>query len=81
MKTRPTQEDKVTPQGTSPDDLTVRVVRSPRRRKTADARLLNWHTLEIRVPAHLTQAQVERITQEMVERVRQKRRRMRHYAR
>lgn len=62
------------------DDLTIRVVRSKRRRKTVEARLLNWHTLEIRVPAHLSEEQVERITQDMVQRTLQNRRKMRNYA-
>jgi len=80
VKTRPTQDETESPQTASPEDLAVRVVRSKRRRKTVDARLLNWHTLEIRVPAHLPDAQVERITQEMVARVLRKRRKMRNYA-
>lgn len=80
MKTRLTQDATKSPQAPCPDELVIRVIRSNRRRKTVSARLLNWHTLEIRVPAHLSEAQIEQITQEMVARALRKRRTMRNYA-
>ncbi|MFH1085787.1 MAG: M48 family metallopeptidase [Chloroflexota bacterium] len=40
------------------EGLDVLLVRSARRKKTVSARFLNWHTLEITAPAHVSDAEL-----------------------
>jgi len=62
------------------DDFEIKIVRSKRRHKTLSARLLNWYTLEIRVPANLPQEELERAIEHFVAKARQKRRQLRNFA-
>ena len=55
--------------------MSVRVIRSRRRRRTAEARLLPDGTLEVRVPAHLSQAQVTEAMEKLGGRLERSRRR------
>ncbi|MGI5916452.1 MAG: M48 family metallopeptidase [Anaerolineae bacterium] len=50
------------------DNLDIRIIRSVRRKKTVSARLLNWHTLEVRAPATATDEQLEPIIQKLKDR-------------
>ena len=61
------------------DDVTVEVIRSERRKKTVSARLVNWHTVEIRVPAHLRQRELDRIISDMVAKTLDRRRQLRPF--
>jgi hypothetical protein len=45
--------------------LEIVVIRSARRRKTVSATWVNWHTLKIRVPAHLPEQETRRIVDKM----------------
>ena len=47
------------------DALEIKIIRSARRKKTASARLLNWHTLEVRAPALLADGELERIIERL----------------
>jgi hypothetical protein len=47
------------------DDITVKIVRSTRRKKTVSARLLNWYTLEVRCPADIPEGELRRIIQRL----------------
>jgi len=60
-------------------DIAVRIVRSARRLKTVSARLLDWHTLEVRAPATLPEAELRQFVQRFVEQAMDRRRKMRHF--
>lgn len=47
------------------DDLDVRIIRSQRRTRTVSARLVDWHTLEVRAPAHLSDAELRPIIDDL----------------
>ena len=50
------------------DDLDIRVIRSRRRTRTVSARLVNWHTLEVRAPAHISDAELQPIIDDLARR-------------
>ncbi len=60
------------------DLFDIKIVRSKRRKKTVNVRLLNWHTLEVRVPAGMSDAElkpfVQRLADKMAARREQERR-------
>lgn len=64
----------------STDVFETRIVRSRRRKKTASARMLNWYTLEIRVPARIDKGGLQRIVQHFEEKMREERGGWRHFA-
>lgn len=64
----------------STDVFETRIIRSKRRKKTASARMLNWYTLEIRVPARIDEQELQRIVQHFEEKVREERGGWRHFA-
>ncbi len=64
----------------SADVFETRIIRSKRRRKTASARMLNWYTLEIRVPARIDERELQRIVQHFEDKVREERGGWRHFA-
>lgn len=55
----------------------VQVIRSKRRVKTISARLLDWCTLEVRVPAEMSEQELQRLLPRFVERARQWRAKLR----
>jgi hypothetical protein len=59
------------------DGFRVRIIFSARRRKTISARLLDWQTLEIRAPAGLPMAELDRAVDDLVRKMAQKRARQR----
>ena len=63
----------------STDVFETKIIRSKRRKKTASARMLNWYTLEIRVPAHIGEQVLQRVVQHFEERVRKERGGWRHF--
>jgi len=69
------------PEGAEASDaLEVRIVRSARRKKTVNARLLNWYTLEVRAPADIPDDQLEGIVQQLKARILQGRQSLRDFA-
>jgi hypothetical protein len=64
----------------STDIFETRIVRSKRRKKTASARMLNWYTVEIRVPAHINDQVLQRVVQHFEEKLRDERDRWRNFA-
>ncbi len=62
------------------DDFEIKIIRSARRKKTVGARLLNWYTLEIRAPVGIPDAELERIIQNLVARMRKQRDKLRNFA-
>ena len=58
----------------------IQLVRSARRKKTVSARLLNWHTLEVRVPARMSDAEVKRVVERLSERMLAKRAQQRQFS-
>jgi len=62
-----------TPRGEGADDITVRVIRSARRKRTVSARLVNWYTLEVRAPADLPEDELQRIVARFRETARRRR--------
>ncbi len=65
--------------GLSRDVFETRIVRSRRRKKTASARMLNWYTLEIRVPERIDKRELRRIVQHFEEKVCDERGGWRHF--
>lgn len=63
----------------STDIFETKIVRSRRRKKTASARMLNWYTLEIRVPARIDERELQRIVQHFEKKVREERGGWRHF--
>ncbi|MHB1318586.1 MAG: M48 family metallopeptidase [Anaerolineae bacterium] len=61
------------------DGFRVRIIHSARRRKTISARLLDWQTLEIRAPAGLAAAELDRAVDDLVRKMGQKRARQRNF--
>ncbi len=61
------------------NDLEVRIIRSARRKKTISAKLLNWHTLEVRVPEHLSEAQLENALEGILDKADSVRKKMRPF--
>ena len=57
----------------------VQIVRSARRKKTVSARLLNWNTLEVRVPARMSEADVRRVVRRLSDRMMAKRAQQRDF--
>jgi hypothetical protein len=47
----------------------IRIVRSARRQKTVSARLLNWHTLEVRAPAEMGEAELKQVVQRLADKM------------
>lgn len=64
----------------STDTFETKIVRSERRKKTASARMLNWYTLEVRVPASIDERELQRIVRHFEEKVRVERGRWRNFA-
>jgi len=62
-----------------PDDISVKIIRSARRTKTVSARLLNWHTLEVRAPASMPEKELQRAIRHFVEQALETRCKMRHF--
>jgi predicted metal-dependent hydrolase len=62
------------------DGITVQVVRSERRKKSVTARLLNWHTLQVRAPADISDSDLRRIVQQFLAQVRETQSKLRHFA-
>lgn len=61
------------------DDITVRIIRSARRKRTVSARLVNWHILEVRAPADLPEDELQRIVARFKETARRRRAGMRAF--
>lgn len=61
------------------DGFKVRIIHSVRRRKTISARLLDWQTLEIRAPAGLAAAELDKAIDDLVRKMGQKRARQRNF--
>jgi len=59
------------------EEFSIQVIRSKRRVKTASARLINWHTLEIRVPEDLPERELQQLLPRFIEQARQWRARLR----
>jgi len=51
------------------DGFRVRIITSERRKKTISGRLLDWQTLEIRAPANLADAELDRAVTDLVGRM------------
>lgn len=77
---QPDRRDASEPEPAEGGPLEVRIVRSARRKKTVSAKLLNWYTLEVRAPADLSTAELQRAVDDLVKRVLAKRDRMRRHA-
>ena len=60
-------------------DVTVEIIRSARRKKTVSAKLLNWYTIEVRVPAHLSPKELDRIVADVVDKALARRAKMRSF--
>lgn len=60
------------------DDLDVRIIRSQRRTRTVSARLVDGHTLEVRAPAHLSDAELKPIVDDLLRRALARRQRQHH---
>ncbi len=68
------------PESDSPEvPLEIRVVRSARRKKSISAKLLNWHTLEVRAPADLPDDQLQQAIEDLTKRMEAQRARMRSF--
>jgi predicted metal-dependent hydrolase len=65
--------------GPADEPLTVVIVRSARRKKTVGARLLDWHTLEVRAPVDVSEAELQRIISRLTEKALGQRSKLRHY--
>mgnify|MGYP001095878265 CR=1 FL=1 len=61
------------------DLFDIKVVRSKRRKKTVSARLLNWHTLELRVPAEISDAELQKVIQRLVDKMAARRQKQRRF--
>jgi predicted metal-dependent hydrolase len=61
------------------DGFRIQIISSTRRRKTISARLLNWYTLEVRAPAHLSPDALNQAVDDLVRRMLAKRARLQHY--
>jgi predicted metal-dependent hydrolase len=61
------------------DGFTVRILSSARRKKTIAGRLLDWQTLEIRVPAGLPRSELDKAVTDLVSRMAQRRARQRSF--
>jgi predicted metal-dependent hydrolase len=62
------------------DDLAIHIIRSARRKRTISARLLNWYTLEVLVPADLSEEQLQRAVRQIKEQTLQRRSKLRSFA-
>lgn len=62
----------------APFDITI--IRSKRRKKTISTRLVNWHTLEIRAPASLSERRLEQAIGDSVRKMAQKVKRLRSFS-
>lgn len=58
----------------------INVVRSARRKKTISARLLNWYTMEVRAPADIPEAELQRAIRDLAERMEASRSKLRQFA-
>ena len=81
-KTSPQRIELAAPEGAEAGgaEFAVRIIRSRRRFKTISARLLNWHTLEVRAPASLPEQELQELLPRMIERARQWRAKLRPLA-
>ncbi len=59
------------------DGFRVRIITSERRKKTISGRLVDWQTLEIRAPANLADAELDRAVADLVGRMSRRRARQR----
>ncbi len=59
--------------------LDVRIIRSARRKKTISAKLVNWYTLEVRVPDDISDTELEQAVDDLVQRMLTKRKKMRDF--
>ncbi len=57
----------------------VVIIRSKRRKKTISTRLINWHKLEIRAPAQLSQRDLERAIRDSVQKMARRVKKFRSY--
>ena len=62
------------------DLFDIKIVRSKRRKKTVNARLLNWHTLEVRVPADISDAELQATIKRLVNKMAARRQKQRHFS-
>ena len=62
------------------DELEIKVIRSKRRKKTVDAHLVDSHTLEVRAPADLPEAQLQIIIKHLKARIIRRRKALRDHA-
>ena len=60
--------------------MEIRVIRSSKRKKTVSARLLNWNTLEVRVPARMSESDVRRVVKRLSDRMMAKRAQQRDFS-
>jgi len=68
------------PTDATDDRFDIQVIRSVRRKKTVSARMLNWHTLEVRAPAHMSERELGPIIDRLVSRARGARDKTRNFA-
>ncbi len=61
------------------DGFRVRIITSERRKKTISGRLVDWQTLEIRAPANLPDAELDRAVADLVGRMHRRRARQRDF--
>lgn len=61
------------------DGFRVRIITSERRKKTISGRLVDWQTLEIRAPANLADAELDRAVADLVGRMSRRRARQRNF--
>ena len=61
------------------DGFRVRIITSERRKKTISGRLVDWQTLEIRAPANLAGAELDRAVADLVARMSRRRARQRDF--
>ncbi|MHB0858897.1 MAG: M48 metallopeptidase family protein [Anaerolineae bacterium] len=66
------------PDSLAVDEIEVRVIRSARRKKTISARLLNWHTLEVRAPLGVSESDLQRHIEELKRKALRQQRRLRN---
>jgi hypothetical protein len=74
---KPGTDEQEPPEGGA---FEVRIVRSARRKKTIGARLLNWYTLEVRAPAAISDAELQRAVDDLVKRMLAKRDQLRRFS-
>ena len=68
------------PADATDDRFDIEVIRSARRKKTVSARMLNWRTLQVRAPAHMSDRELQPIIDRLVSRARVSRDKMRSFS-